>query len=257
MGCSQLVPTASLCLEHPTPGPQLAAQKWLSSSSSPHPIQTYPRFSSKSSEMRLLIDVTEASLLVPRGVVRHLDWKTRNWESMSYRWFHLRACFEHSLARNRGGTTSQWKRHGHSTYSRPVVVVAPACTRPAFLLTAPQSLRAIFRNLCRSLGRERDLDVWSHRSPIRIIELMLMFDWNNSQPDEDEWMADAHLALFVFDCRRRISAAPQGGWDTQPIQDLTLPRFLSLSRIWTPNRPSDLTKAPCHQRPLGARYFGN
>ena len=126
MGCSQLVPTASLCLEHPTPGPQLAAQKWLSSSSSPHPIQTYPRFSSKSSEMRLLIDVTEASLLVPRGVVRHLDWKTRNWEYMSYRWFHLRACFEHSLARNRGGTTSQWKRHGHSTYSRPVVSCCPS-----------------------------------------------------------------------------------------------------------------------------------
>jgi len=30
------------------------------------------------------------------------------------------------------------------------------------------------------------------------MELMLMFDWNSSQPDEDEWTTDARLALFVL-----------------------------------------------------------
>jgi len=73
------------------------------------------------------------------------------------------------------------------------------------------------------------------------MELMLMFDWNSSQLYEDEWMTDTRSALLFFDCRRRISAAPQGGCHTQPIQDFRLPRFLSLSlslpRIWTPNRP--------------------
>jgi len=93
------------------------------------------------------------------------------------------------------------------------------------------------------------------------MELMLIFDWNSSQLDEDEWMTDVRLALLGFDCRRRISVATQGGWHTQPIQGFTLPRSsslpLSLSRIWTPSRPSGLTAAPWDLRSLGAWYFGN